>query len=427
MDTLTRRALLGSALIPFAFHLPATGQDPKQDYDESKVRQYTLPDPLTMINGKRVNTPEAWEKNRRPEILRAFETDVYGRCPKRPQEMSWEVTSVERNALGGNAERKLVTIRFSKQKQSHSMDLLLYLPKRRSGAIPICVGVNFRGNQTVSRDPGIPVTTNWVYDGRNADHRATDATRGMQASQWPVERILERGYGLATFYAGDVSPDFEGGFELGVEPLFYKPGQTKRDPDEWGAIGAWAWGLSRAMDYLETDKDIDRRRVAVIGHSRMGKTALWAGARDARFAMVISNCSGAGGATLARRRFGESVKDLNTKFPWWFCENYRKFSDNEDALPVDTHELLALCAPRPLYIGVAEQDLGSDPQGQFLAALNASPVYKLLGKDGLGASEMPALHQPVMTTIGFHVRAGRHDITPYDWDQYMNFGDKHMR
>ncbi len=191
-----------------------------------------------------------------------------------------------------------MTIRFSKQAAEPSLELLIYLPKNRPAPAPLFLGVNFRGNHTVTRDPGVPLTTKWVYNnGRSlTDHRANEGTRGMQANQWPIERILDRGYGLATFYSGDVFPDFEGGYEMSVEPLFYHPGQTRRDADEWGAIAAWAWGLSRAMDYLETDPDVDRGRVAVMGHSRMGKTALWAGARDTRFAMVVSNCSGAGGA-----------------------------------------------------------------------------------------------------------------------------------
>jgi len=271
-------------------------------------------------------------------------------------------------------------------------------------------------------DPDIPITTKWVY----TKSVSTEASRGMQANQWPVEQIIDGGFGLATFYAGDMSPDFNEGFEQGIEPLFYRPGQTRRDPGEWGALSAWAWGLSRAMDYFQADPDINQHRVAVMGHSRMGKTALWAGARDTRFAMVISNCSGAGGATLARRRFGESAKGLWTHFPWWFCENYAKFSDNEDALPVDQHELLALAAPRPLYVAVAKEDLGSDPRGQWLAAIAASPVYKLLGTDGLAVSQMPELSQPVMSRIGFHIRPGKHDITPYDWAQYIAFATKYM-
>jgi hypothetical protein len=398
-------------------------------HDESKVRHYILPDPFILSNGQRVKTREMWKSKRRVELLRLFEANMHGHAPGRPAGMNFQVTSLEKNALCGQAERKLIRVYFNGQKTGPNMDILLYLPKNRTSAAPIFVGVNFRGNHTVNADPGIPLPTKWVYSSPRqiTDNRTTERMRGNQASQWQVERLLARGYGLATFYAGDVMPDFEGGFALGVPALFYREGQTKRDPGEWGAIGAWAWGLRRTMDYLETDPDVDRTRVAVMGHSRMGKTALWAGAQDSRFAMVISNCSGAGGATLARRRFGESVKDLNTKFPWWFSENYHTFSDNEDALPTDAHELLALSAPRPIYIAVAEQDVGSDPRGQFLAAVNASPVYKLLGTEGFGATEMPPVAQPVMTTIGFHIRPGRHDITAYDWDQYMNFADKYMR
>ena len=420
----SRRIVLRSALASLALRVPLRAQEQKRDYDESKVRSYTVPDPLLLSNGQRVTSAAVWQK-RRAEILGLFEANMYGRFPGRLPETRYEVTSVVKDALGGKAERKLITAFFTNKKATRTMDILVYLPKQRRQPVPMFVGVNFRGNQTINSDPGIPISSKWAPFG--PDRRATEATRGFQDKQWQVEHILERGYGLATIYSADLSPDFNGGFDLGVQPLFHRDGRTGREPDEWGALCAWAWGLSRTMDYCETDHDIDAARVAVMGHSRMGKTALWAGAHDTRFAMVVSNCSGAGGATLARRRFGESVKGLGRTFPFWFCESFQKFADNEDALPIDQHELLALCAPRPLYIGVADQDLGSDPRGQFLAAVNASPVYKLLGTDGFGATEMPPVHKPIETTIGFHMRAGRHDITMYDWDRYLDFADQRMR
>jgi hypothetical protein len=409
MDSfLSRRAFL-AGLAPLAF-------SQNRAYDESKVRKYTLPDPLRFENGRKVRNRRDWGR-RRTELLRLFEENEYGRGPGAMTDVSIDAPRVDIDALGGKAVRKMITIRF---RQTRTLDLLIYLPKKRPA--PVFVGVNFRGNHTVTNDPDVPITTKWVYN--NA--RSTEASRGTQASQWPVEQIIDGGFGLATFYSGDVSPDFNEGFGQGIEPLFYRPGQTRRDPDEWGALGAWAWGLSRAMDYFEIDPDINPHRVAVMGHSRMGKTALWAGARDTRFAMVVSNCSGAGGATIARRRFGESAKDLWTHFPWWFCENYAKFSDNEDSLPVDQHELLALAAPRPLYVAVAQEDLGSDPRGQLLSAIAATPVYRLLGTDGLAVTEMPELNRPVMSRIGFHIRPGKHDITAYDWEQYLAFARKYI-
>ena len=420
----SRRIVLRSALASLALRVPLRAQEQKRDYDESKVRSSILPDPLLLSNGQRVTSAALWQK-RRAELLGLFEANMYGRFPGRLPETRYEVTSVVKDALGGKAERKLITAFFTNKKATRTMDILVYLPKQRRQPVPMFVGVNFRGNQTINSDPGIPISPKWAPFG--PDRRATEATRGFQDKQWPVEHILDRGYGLATIYSADLSPDFSGGFDLGVQPLFHRDGRIGREPDEWGALCAWAWGLSRTMDYFETDHDIDAARVAVMGHSRMGKTALWAGAHDTRFAMVVSNCSGAGGATLARRRFGELVKDQGKTFPFWFCENFQKFADNEDALPMDQHELLALCAPRPLYIGVADQDLGSDPRGQFLAAVNASPVYKLLGTDGFGATEMPPVHKPIETTIGFHMRTGRHDITMYDWDRYLDFADQRMR
>lgn len=396
--------------------------------DESKVPAYTLPSPLVMADGQVVATPRMWTDKRRPQLLKLFETYEYGRSPGRPRGMTFHMISVNLTALGGKAQRNQVLINFTGAKDGPKMTLLIYLPKNAPRPVPIFLGLNFDGNQTVAPDLGIILNKAWVRDNWGViDHHASDATRGNTACQWQLQKILARGYGLATAYYGDIEPDFDGGIRDGVRSLYLSQPQSGVAPDEWGAIGAWAWGLSRAMDYLETDKDVDVHRVAVVGHSRLGKTALWAGAQDTRFAMVISNDSGEGGAALSRRQFGESVEAINTSFPWWFCGNFKKFNNDANALPMDQHELIALIAPRPVYIATATHDLWADPTGMFMAAKAADPVYRLLGTDGLGVTRMPAIEQAVMTTIGFHLRCGPHDVTGYDWDQFLNFADRHLR
>jgi hypothetical protein len=416
-------------LVSFLFLTLTFAQKQEFNYEESKVPQYKLPDPLKISMFKKVKNEKTWFEKRRPDILGLFEKYVYGKAPVKPEKMRFKIHSIDLNALGGKAVRKQVSVYFSEKKNSPKMDILIYLPKGRTKPIPTFLTLNFYGNHSIIDDPGVILSKQWIKNNEEfgvINNKATEASRGVRSNRWAVKKILDRGYGLATIYYGDIDPDFDDGFQNGVFPLFYNEGQTKPAPDEWGSISAWAWGLSRAMDYFETDYDIDHKKVIVMGHSRLGKTSLWAGASDERFAIVISNNSGCGGAALSRRAFGETVKRINTSFPHWFCDNFNLFNDNEKKLPVDQHMLIALIAPRPVYIASAEGDRWADPKGEFLSAKHASPVYKLLKTNGLTAEEMPGVNEPIHSTIGYHIRTGKHDVTDYDWEQYLDFADKHL-
>jgi hypothetical protein len=402
------------------------------NYDEAKIPPYTLPDPLVSESGDTITSASEWDRQRRAELLDVFTKHVYGRSPS-PCEISHKLVSRNDDAIGGKAIRREIDVFFGPDDKAMSMRLLVYTPKSNEKA-PTFLGLNFQGNHAIDPDPSISLNRNWMRDreGSTKNHRSTEASRGTAASRWPIEMIIDRGYGLATIYYGDIDPDFDDGFENGVHGQLKDQAATIPAGEKWGSIAGWAYGLSRALDYLQQDSLVDGSRVAVIGHSRLGKTSLWAGASDPRFKLVISNNSGCGGAALSRRAIGETVGRINTSFPHWFCDNFLEYNENENACPVDQHELIALIAPRAVYVASATEDKWADPKGEFLACVHADPVYRLLGTDGMGESappaEMPAPDSPVKSgTIGYHLRTGEHDVTSYDWTQYLDFADRHLK
>ncbi|MCB1066212.1 MAG: acetylxylan esterase [Verrucomicrobiae bacterium] len=414
-----------AATCTLAFAVVGSAQD--ANYDESKVPAYTLPELLKFEDGSPVATAEHWPK-RRQELLELFGEHVYGHTPAKAKETKLEakVTQAVTDFLGGKASMKEVTLTFPGVVDGPALHLLVIAPKKAMGEpVPAFLGLNFRGNHSIHADPRITLSENWMRpdkDGLVIDNRSTEKARGTSASRWPVEMIIDRGYALATMYYGDIDPDFDDGFENGIHAVFGKP-----KANEWGSIGAWSWGLSRALDYLILDAQVDGAKVAVIGHSRLGKTSLWAGAQDQRFAFIISNDSGCGGAALNRREFGETVKRINTSFPHWFNDRFPTYNDNIGALPVDQHEIIALMAPRPVYVASAAEDEWADPRGEFLSAKLASPAWELFGKVGVGVDEMPGIDQPVGDTVGYHIRTGKHDVTDFDWGRYLDFADRHVK
>ncbi len=397
------------------------------NYDEAKVQPYALPEVLKTISGKSINSVADWEQYRRPEILELFSKEVYGKTPETKLPVQFIVVSESRNAIGGKAIRKEIKACFS-DSDEHCVSILMYLPAHIRQPAPVFLGLNFEGNHAIHADPEITLNKRWMRrtDIRGVkDHIATEASRGTLTGRWEVEEVLARGYGVVTVYQGDFEldrPTRSG--EQGIRSLFPKTDA----PDEWGSISLWAWGLSRVMDYLETDKDVNSRQVAVLGHSRLGKAALWAGAQDRRFALVISNNSGEGGASLARRNFGETITDLNRAVSYWFCPNYKKYNTDPSLLPVDSHLLFSLIAPRPVYVASASEDLWADPLGEYLGVYHALPAYKLFGKNGLASATPPPVGQAVSSgSMGYHNRPGEHDIQLFDWKRYLDFADRHFK
>ncbi len=392
------------------------------NYTEAQAGSYTLPDPLVLSSGKPVADAKTWREKRRPEIVRLFEENQFGRSPGKPRGLRFEVFDKGTPALGGKAVRRQVTIHFAET--GPTVDLLLYLPAAARGKSPVLLNASFTANSNAVEDPGIKPGEIW-----NAkEQKRIPASAGRRFGRLDPTRFLDAGIGVATLYYGDIDPDFNGGLPHGVRHLFLKPGQSQPEAGEWGTIGAWAWGLSRALDYLETDKGVDAKRVALTGVSRLGKTVLWAGAHDERFAAVIASCSGEGGAALSRRHYGETVGHLvaPTRYPYQFAANYGKYGDRVNDMPVDSHMLIALIAPRPLLLQTGNTDKWSDPRGEFLAAVAAGPVYRLLGKQDLGTDRIPEAGKPILNTLGYVMHDGGHGMVPSDWDVFLEFLKRHL-
>jgi hypothetical protein len=402
-------------------------QAEEYNYDEAKVPAYTLPDPLVAADGTAVKDAEAWRLRRRPELMRLFESEVYGRAPLgRPEGMVWRTVAEKKDARGGKAVRREIEVNLFGRDDGPKVRLLVYLPAAAQGApVPVFIGLNFEGNHATTTESDIPLPAGWVPNNKGAglaDNQPSEKTRGVQADRWLYDLALERGFGVATVYYGDLDPDFHDGFKNGVHAVTGVP-----KDGEWGSIGTWAWGLSRMLDVLEKEPGVDGKKVIVMGHSRLGKTALWAGAQDERFAAVISNNSGCGGAALSRRAFGETVARINTSFPHWFTSGYKKWNDREGECPIDQHELIALIAPRPVLVTSATEDKWADPKGEFLSLVGANPVYRLLGTAGIAVTSQPPPDQFVNGPLAYLLRTGAHDVTKADWLAYLDFASTQLK
>ena len=413
-------AILLSAIFSFA-------QETVINYDESKVPVFTPPDPLIFNDGRKVATTKQWEKQRRPELLEMFASQMYGRTPKNKMKVTYQTLSENTNFMDGKATCKQVKFVFTNGKKNVEALLLLILPNLPKEKVPVFVAYNYNGNHTTIADPSILFPSFYSLPEIPEQLRWSESfrERGGQSSRWSYDKLIERGYGVATMFYQDIYPDKPGYADHSVVSLFPGYSSGRLQPDEWQALGAWAWGMSRIVDYLETQKRVDAKKIITMGHSRHGKAALWAGVQDKRFSMVISNNSGSGGAALSKRVFGENIARITNAFPHWFCPAFNRYANNEANLPFDQHQLVALIAPRYAYIASAVEDTWADPKGEFLAGYYAGPVYELYGMKGLGTDLQPPLHQPIMNVVGYHIRAGIHDVTEYDWMCWMDFADKH--
>ncbi len=376
------------------------------NYDESKIGTYTLPELLMLQNGKPVSDANTWLKKRRPEILRLYQTDIYGSVPKHAPKVKFQVASTDRNALAGTALLKEIVGQIGPGPDAPIVHVHLYLPPNASKPVPVLLHLVFFG---ATPPPSA----------------STNAARPRFSETGPIGDILARGFGYATVRYTEFEGDAASNSLSRVRKLALTRGQSQPAPDEWGTISAWAWGASRVIDYFETDKAVDAKRIAVVGHSRLGKTVLWVGAQDPRVSVVFSSCSGEMGASLARRDYGETVDDMAANFPWQFAGNFQKYAGHWNDMPVDTHMLIALNAPHAVFISGGTQDQWADPRGEFLGEVAAGPVYRLLGKKDLGTTEFPNPDSPIDGgDLGFNYHTGGHTITPAEWKEFLDFAGR---
>ncbi len=433
----------------------------KTNYEEDSVGDYhkSLPDPLIMNNGKKVKNERQWYEKRRPEIIRMFEENQYGVWPER-RAVSWDVIEDESFTL--DAYRKQITLYFTEDKTGPSMDILMYIPKQVTGPAPLLINLSFFNNSMVVSDRGLKPSKTWTRDGQRVEMSmtrprmtaadsaryaaradsmrraaATDTARaarprtgaggavggfGMNAT---VKSFLDAGIAFANINYTDLQPDYDAP-NIGIKGLYRELGITKESPTEWGCISIWAWGVSCAIDYLETDASIDSKRIALTGCSRLGKTTIWAGAHDDRIAVVIPSCSGEGGVSLSRRNYGETVAHLNRNFPYQFATAYQQYDFDVDAMPVDAHMLVALVAPRPLLIQTGILDKWADPRGEFISAVEGGKVYRFLGKDDLGTDVFPEPTVPIYHTLGWYMHSAKHGVMADDWEVYLEFLKRYL-
>ena len=392
------------------------------NYIEAFVPSYTLPSPLTSQKGAKVKTAFEWMTFQRPAVLKMFQKEMYGKMPPRADKTSYELISIREDALDGTAVRKEIRIHFEMNNgKSHFIDMLLYIPKNVEKPVPAFIGLNFKGNHTCGDEKDINPT------GKRFNSSLLDEKqRGIHSYRWQFKELISKGYAAATICYHDIFPDRNDGWSESIFALFENLNETCDAHEHYSSIGAWAWGLSRGLDYLEKEVAIDSSRVAIHGHSRLGKAALWAGACDQRFKLIISNDSGCGGAAISRRMFGETFLFMVNVFPHWFVKGFRKYATNENNLPFDQHWLLSLSAPRPLVVASASEDLWADPKGEFLSAYHAGEVYKLFDAPTIEIDKMPEINDLLTSAISYHIRAGKHDQTAFDWQHYIEIADEYL-
>jgi type 1 glutamine amidotransferase len=387
--------------------------------------QSSLPDPLVMLDGTRVTSKKQWLDKRRPELKALFQHYMYGYLPPAPAKVEAKVEREDKAALGGKATLREVTLTIGPP-EAPKLHLLLVIPNARKGRVPAFVGLNFCGNHAVVSDPAVRLPTAWMYPGHAGvkDNKATEKGRGTHVNTWAIDQSINRGYAVATLYNGDIDPDRKD-VRGGLQPFLGKKG-AKSGPLDTATIAAWSWGLHRAIDYLVGVKEIDKKRIAVVGHSRLGKTALLAAALDERVALCIPHQAGCGGSAPSRGKVGESVKQINTAFPHWFNATFKRFNDRVERLPFDQHCLVALVAPRPVLFSNAVEDTWANPAGQFEVLRGAEPVYNLLGAGSLEEKKMPPPGKLSPGTLGYYIRPGKHSMTKEDWKVFLDFADRHL-